>query len=213
MQHRSTARICPRTSSPALRRRSGSPCVRTVSIQKTTSSYVSSRTSPTSMYDRARSVLTQREQSPLRSAAACNGRRAGPLVDTRCRPAARTHAAHARGLPERSSSAPKRRAERSCSGASFIGLEVAAALRTRGIEVHVVAPDKRPMERILGPQMADFVRSLHEEHGVIFHLEDTANAIDGKRVRLNRRAHARRRISWSPASACDRGSNLPKGPG
>jgi len=69
-------------------------------------------------------------------------------------------------------------------GASFIGLEVAAALRARAIEVHVVAPDKRPMERVLGPQVGDFVRSLHEEHGVIFHLEDTASAIDGKRVML-----------------------------
>jgi apoptosis-inducing factor 3 len=69
-------------------------------------------------------------------------------------------------------------------GASFIGLEVAAALRARGIEVHVVAPDKRPMARVLGPQIGDFVRSLHEEHGVIFHLEDTATAIDGKHVRL-----------------------------
>ena len=69
-------------------------------------------------------------------------------------------------------------------GASFIGLEVAAALRARGIEVHVVAPDKRPMERILGPQMGDFVRSLHEEHGVVFHLEETASAIEGKQVKL-----------------------------
>ena len=69
-------------------------------------------------------------------------------------------------------------------GASFIGLEVAAALRAREIEVHVVAPEKRPMERILGPQMGDFVRSLHEEHGVVFHLEDTASAIDGKQVKL-----------------------------
>ena len=69
-------------------------------------------------------------------------------------------------------------------GASFIGLEVTAALRARELEVHVVAPEKRPMERILGPQMGDFVRSLHEEHGVHFHLEETVTAIDGKRVKL-----------------------------
>jgi NADPH-dependent 2,4-dienoyl-CoA reductase/sulfur reductase-like enzyme/nitrite reductase/ring-hydroxylating ferredoxin subunit len=69
-------------------------------------------------------------------------------------------------------------------GASFIGLEVAAALRARDIEVHVVAPEQRPMERILGPDMGDFVRALHEEHGVIFHLGDTVTAIDGKRATL-----------------------------
>jgi NADPH-dependent 2,4-dienoyl-CoA reductase/sulfur reductase-like enzyme/nitrite reductase/ring-hydroxylating ferredoxin subunit len=72
-------------------------------------------------------------------------------------------------------------------GASFIGLEVAAALRARDIEVHVVAPEKRPMERILGAQMGDFIRALHEEHGVIFHLEDTIKAIEAKRVLLQSR--------------------------
>jgi NADPH-dependent 2,4-dienoyl-CoA reductase/sulfur reductase-like enzyme/nitrite reductase/ring-hydroxylating ferredoxin subunit len=69
-------------------------------------------------------------------------------------------------------------------GASFIGLEAAAALRAREIEVHVVGLEQRPMERVLGPQMGDFVRALHEEHGVIFHLGDTVTAIDGKRATL-----------------------------
>jgi NADPH-dependent 2,4-dienoyl-CoA reductase/sulfur reductase-like enzyme/nitrite reductase/ring-hydroxylating ferredoxin subunit len=69
-------------------------------------------------------------------------------------------------------------------GASFIGLEAAAALRVREIEVHVVAPEPRPMERVLGPGMGDFVRASHEEHGVVFHLGDTVIAIDGKRATL-----------------------------
>ncbi len=69
-------------------------------------------------------------------------------------------------------------------GASFIGLEVAAALRARNLEVHVVAPQQRPLERVFGAELGDFVRALHEEHGVTFHLEDVPTAIDGKHVRL-----------------------------
>ncbi len=69
-------------------------------------------------------------------------------------------------------------------GASFIGLEAAAALRNLGLEVHVVAPEKIPLERVLGPELGKFVRALHEEHGVIFHLEDVATAIEGNLVRL-----------------------------
>jgi apoptosis-inducing factor 3 len=69
-------------------------------------------------------------------------------------------------------------------GASFIGLEVAASLRARKIEVHVVAPEKRPLEKVFGPELGDFVRKLHEEHGVAFHLEDGVTGIDAKGVAL-----------------------------
>jgi NADPH-dependent 2,4-dienoyl-CoA reductase/sulfur reductase-like enzyme/nitrite reductase/ring-hydroxylating ferredoxin subunit len=69
-------------------------------------------------------------------------------------------------------------------GSSFIGLEVAAALRRRGIEVHVVAPEKRPLERVLGQEMGQFIQSLHEERGVIFHLNKTALSINRNQMIL-----------------------------
>jgi NADPH-dependent 2,4-dienoyl-CoA reductase/sulfur reductase-like enzyme/nitrite reductase/ring-hydroxylating ferredoxin subunit len=70
-------------------------------------------------------------------------------------------------------------------GASFIGLEVAASLRARNIEVHVVAPEERPMEKILGPDFSRLVQAIHEQHGVIFHLRETASGVEGKRMTLS----------------------------
>jgi apoptosis-inducing factor 3 len=70
-------------------------------------------------------------------------------------------------------------------GAGFIGLEVAASLRARGIDVHVVAPDKQPLERVMGPEVGSFIRELHESHGVTFHLERTVSGGDGDRITLS----------------------------
>jgi apoptosis-inducing factor 3 len=69
-------------------------------------------------------------------------------------------------------------------GSGFIGLEVAASLRARGLEAHVVSPDARPLEKVLGAELGDFVRALHEEHGVVFHLGKKAARIDAAQVVL-----------------------------
>ena len=70
-------------------------------------------------------------------------------------------------------------------GASFIGLEVAASLRTRGLTVDVVAPEKLPLERVLGPQLGAFIQKRHEEEGVRFHLGRTSKSIDQSGVTLD----------------------------
>ncbi len=70
-------------------------------------------------------------------------------------------------------------------GASFIGLEAAASLRKRGLEVQVVAPETAPLARVLGPELGGFVRKLHEEKGVQFHLGRKPASIDARAVTLD----------------------------
>jgi len=70
-------------------------------------------------------------------------------------------------------------------GASFIGLEVASSLSVHDLEIHVVGREAIPMARVLGPELGSFIRSVHELHGVVFHLGRTAVSIDEHAVTLD----------------------------
>jgi apoptosis-inducing factor 3 len=70
-------------------------------------------------------------------------------------------------------------------GASFIGLEVAAALVERGLEVHVIAPEATPLAKVLGEDLGRFVRSVHVDKGVNFHLGRSVASFAGGRVSLD----------------------------
>ncbi|HET8632908.1 MAG TPA: FAD-dependent oxidoreductase [Gemmatimonadales bacterium] len=70
-------------------------------------------------------------------------------------------------------------------GASFIGLEVASALRMRKVAVQVVAPEVVPFEKVLGRDVGTFLRGVHEENGVEFHLEAKVERIARGSVHLD----------------------------
>lgn len=70
-------------------------------------------------------------------------------------------------------------------GASFIGLEVAASLRSRGLQVHVVAPEPVPLARIMGDDLGRYIHGLHESKGVRFHLGRTVWSLGDDHVVLD----------------------------
>jgi 3-phenylpropionate/trans-cinnamate dioxygenase ferredoxin reductase component len=64
-------------------------------------------------------------------------------------------------------------------GAGWIGCEVAASARQRGMEVAVVEPQSVPLERVLGPELGAFYRDVHADHGVVLRLGTGVDAIEG----------------------------------
>jgi 3-phenylpropionate/trans-cinnamate dioxygenase ferredoxin reductase component len=73
-------------------------------------------------------------------------------------------------------------------GAGWIGSEVAASARQRGLDVTIVAPEAVPLERVLGLEVGGVYRDLHRGHGVELRMQAGVVAFEGagrvERVRL-----------------------------
>ncbi|MEP2946926.1 MAG: FAD-dependent oxidoreductase [Lentilitoribacter sp.] len=65
-------------------------------------------------------------------------------------------------------------------GAGYIGLEVAASLRGRGNDVTVIEAAPRVLARVMPEEMSAFFQSLHEGHGVNFHIGKGTKSIEGE---------------------------------
>ena len=65
-------------------------------------------------------------------------------------------------------------------GGGWIGLEVAAAARTAGVEVAVVEMQDQPLLGVLGPEVARVFADLHREHGVDLRLGVGVDGIEAR---------------------------------
>lgn len=70
-------------------------------------------------------------------------------------------------------------------GAGLIGCEVAASARAKGAQVHLVDVLPQPLVRVLGSTVAQRVRAMHEEHGVVFHLGVGVDEASATRLTLS----------------------------
>jgi len=65
-------------------------------------------------------------------------------------------------------------------GTGFIGMEAAAALRKRELEVHVVRHEEIPMKRVFGERVGKWLKDLHEKNEVHFHTGQTIKEVRGR---------------------------------
>jgi 3-phenylpropionate/trans-cinnamate dioxygenase ferredoxin reductase subunit len=69
---------------------------------------------------------------------------------------------------------------------------VAASLRQRGLEVHVVAGGKAPLDRVLGEDVGRVLEAIHRDHGVGMTFDDQVASFEGDgRVRAVKTAAGR----------------------
>jgi NADPH-dependent 2,4-dienoyl-CoA reductase/sulfur reductase-like enzyme/nitrite reductase/ring-hydroxylating ferredoxin subunit len=96
------------------------------------------------------------------------------------------HVYRLRTLADSKAIIAKAQTARSCAviGSGFIGLEVAASLRHRGIAVSVIGQEPVPLAKVLGPELGRFIRAFHEQHGVRFYPSTTPRAIRKNRVEI-----------------------------
>jgi 3-phenylpropionate/trans-cinnamate dioxygenase ferredoxin reductase subunit len=64
-------------------------------------------------------------------------------------------------------------------GAGWIGAEVAASARQRGLEVSVIEPASVPLERVMGVDVGAIYRDIHTDHGVEMLMETGVAAFEG----------------------------------
>ncbi len=94
------------------------------------------------------------------------------------------HVYRLRTLADSKAIIAKAQGARSCAviGSGFIGLEVAASLRLRGLAVSVIGHESFPLSKILGADLGRFIQNLHVRHGVHFFMDAKPHAIRAEGV-------------------------------
>ena len=148
----------------------------------------------------------RRRAARLRPSAARHRRPAAAASGARRRPRRRAPPAHDRGLRTRSARRFDGGGRLVVIGGGWIGCEVAASARQKGMDVTLIESLELPLLRVLGPELGAFYRDVHKDQGVDLRFGAGVEAIEGDgrararparrrqhdRLRRGRRRHRRR---------------------